>query len=82
MYTVVAPGIKGEKDKDAFITWFNALGYENVEVLLDESGDVQKDYGIRAFPTSAYVGSDGILVKVLPGHMSNELVKATVSNLK
>jgi thiol-disulfide isomerase/thioredoxin len=82
VYTIVSPGIKGEQKKDAFIDWFKSLGYDNVEVLLDESGDVMKHYGVRAFPTSAYVGSDGILVKVLPGHVSNETVKATLSDIK
>jgi thiol-disulfide isomerase/thioredoxin len=74
VYTVVAPGEKGEKDKADFIEWFEGLGYENIEVLFDEDGDIQKEYGIRGFPTAAYIGSDGVLVKVLPGHQDNNKI--------
>lgn len=76
VYTIVAPDINGEQSKEDFIKWFSSLGYENVEVLFDETGDTQKAYGIRAFPTSAYIGSDGVLVKVAPGHVSSEMVKS------
>lgn len=72
--TIVSPGINGEQPKEDFIKWFEGLGYQNIEVLLDESGDLVKEFGIRAYPTSAYIGSDGVLVKVQPGHMTNEMV--------
>jgi thiol-disulfide isomerase/thioredoxin len=77
VYTIVAPGEKGEKNKEAFIKWFEGLGYENIEVLLDLNGDIQDAYGVRAFPTSAYIGSDGVLIHVLPGHVSNDKVEST-----
>lgn len=82
VYTIVAPGEKGEKKKDAFIKWFEGLGYEHIEVLFDEDGDVQDDYSVRGFPTSVYIGSDGILVKVLPGHASNDAIYETFESIK
>jgi thiol-disulfide isomerase/thioredoxin len=82
VYTVVSPGNNGEQDKDEFIEWFNGLGYKHIKVLLDESGDVMKEFGIRGFPTSAYIGSDGVLVYLNPGHASNESVLETFSNIK
>lgn len=81
VYTIVSPGQNGEQEKAAFIKWFGTLGYDNVEVLFDETGDVQKAYGVRAFPTSAYIGSDGVLVKSAPGHMSNEAIKAAFDGI-
>jgi hypothetical protein len=32
-------------------------------------------YGVRAFPTAAYIGSDGILVGTLPGAVDNTRIQ-------
>ena len=45
--TVVTPKVYGEKDKEDFIKWFDNLGYDNIKMLFDESGDVVKKYGVR-----------------------------------
>lgn len=79
--TIVAPGEKGEKDKDDFIEWFKGLGYENIEVLLDEDGMVQKAFNVRGFPTSAYIGSDQVLIQVLPGHVDNDRILKTFETI-
>jgi thiol-disulfide isomerase/thioredoxin len=81
VYTIVAPGHNGEQDKEDFITWFKELGYENIEVLFDETGEIQKAYGLRAVPSSAYIGSDGVLVKFAPGHMSNDVIYSFFENI-
>lgn len=81
LITIVAPGHNGEQDRSDFEAWFKGLGYKNIEVLLDTSGDVQKAYGVRAFPTAAYIGSDGILIKVVPGHMDNDAIKASFDEI-
>lgn len=72
--TIVSPGFSGEKNAEAFTEWFNGLGTEHMNVLFDEGGDIAKAYGVRGYPTSAYIGSDGILVKQQPGHNSNEKI--------
>ena len=77
--TIVSPDFNGEQSSDDFIKWYSGLDYENIIVLLDPKGEIAKEYGVRAYPTSAYIGSDGILVKQLPGHVSNEKV---VENFK
>jgi peroxiredoxin len=82
VYTIVAPGERGEKSKKEFTEWFESLGYEHIEVLFDEDGDVQKDYQVRGFPTSSYIGSDGILVKTIPGHMNNNKVFESFESIK
>lgn len=81
-WTIVSPGNFGEKDKEDFIEWYKGLGNEHLIVLFDETGEVMENYGIRAFPTSAYIGTDGILVKTLPGHNTNDVVRATVEAIK
>ncbi len=79
--TIVSPGQNGEQSRSDFEAWFKELGYKNIEVLFDTSGDVQKAYGVRAFPTAAYIGSDGVLIKVIPGHMDNEAIKASFEEI-
>ncbi|MDO5096995.1 MAG: redoxin family protein [Peptostreptococcaceae bacterium] len=80
--TVVAPGINGEKSKADFIQWFDSLGHKNIKVLYDESGDAIKTYGVRAYPTSVAVGSDGVLIGVQPGHLSADMIKDIFTKVK
>lgn len=74
--TIVSPGHNGEKNTEDFKEWFATRETKNLEVLLDEGGDITKAYGVRAYPTSVYIASDGVLVKVLPGHSENDTIKA------
>ncbi len=67
--------------KDEFMKWFEGLDYDNIEVLLDEDGSIAKAYGVRGYPTSSYIGSDGVLVKSLPGHTENSIIKETFENI-
>ncbi|MDO4764460.1 MAG: redoxin family protein [Eubacteriales bacterium] len=80
--TIVSPNAKGEKSKEDFIEWFDTLGYNNVEVLFDEGGTVADTYGVRAFPTSVLVGSDGVLTAVRPGHMSTEMIEKAFAEIQ
>lgn len=73
--TIVSPSYNGEMDKDKFIEWFEGLGIENMTVLLDEKGSVAKQYGVRGYPTSVFIGSDGVLIKSIPGHIDNQSIK-------
>lgn len=75
--SIVTPGIGGEMDKEEFKEWFAGLGYENIKVFFDESGQTMTDYGVRALPTAAYIGTDGVLVGTQIGVVpSKEIVKA------
>ncbi|MDF2484432.1 MAG: thioredoxin [Herbinix sp.] len=80
--TVVSPGYKNEKKKDAFITWFEGVeNVSNLNVLLDEDGSLAKALGLRGYPTSAFIGSDGILVKTQSGHVANDMIEAEFENI-
>ena len=77
--TMVSPGYKNEKETEAFKLWYEGLETENMIVLLDEDGVYAREYGVRAYPTSAYIGSDGVLVKVLPGHVNEATINESFS---
>jgi thiol-disulfide isomerase/thioredoxin len=79
--TIVTPDHIGEKGVEDFKEWYAARGFENITVLLDVDGTYAKQFGIRAVPTSAYIGSDGVLIKVLPGHVSNDQVTAAFETI-
>lgn len=78
VYTVVTPNANGEKSQEEFKTWFDGLEQKNIKVLFDMKGQAAKEFGVRAFPTSVYIGSDGVLIQAKPGHMSNEDITNTV----
>lgn len=81
--TVVAPGYNNEKDSESFKKWFNGVeNTSNIIVLLDKNGSITKKYNVRGYPTSAYIGSDGVLVKTQPGHVSNEQIKNEFENIE
>ncbi|GAA3404138.1 TlpA family protein disulfide reductase [Paenibacillus hodogayensis] len=73
--SIVSPAFNGEQSRDDFVNWFSKRGYGNVEVLLDDGGTWAKEFGVKGYPTSYYIGSDGILVKGAPGHQSNEAIE-------
>ena len=80
--TIVSPSFRGEMNSEEFKKWFSGLEYKNLTVLLDEEGIVASKYEVRGYPTSVFIGSDGILVKTLPGHKSNEAIVAEFKNIK
>ncbi len=82
VYTIVTPSNGGEKDKEEFTEWFKGLGYDNIEVLFDETADVFRDYQVRALPTSVYIGTDGVLVTKSLGHSGNDKVKEVFAEIK
>ena len=80
--TVVAPGRNREMNTAAFKKWFKELGYKNLKVLFDETGEVTEHYGVKVYPTSVYVSSNGTDTTVKAGHNSNDDIKDTIKNLK
>lgn len=72
VYTVVTPNANGEQSQEDFMEWFAGLEQKNIKVLFDMKGQAASEFGVRAFPTSIFLGSDGVLVQVSVGHKSNE----------
>ena len=67
--TVVSPGQKGEQSEEAFKKWYQGLDYKALPVLLDPSGQLLASYGVRSYPTQAFIDKEGKLVKTQPGFM-------------
>lgn len=80
--TVVSPNHMGEKSAEDFKKWYDGLGYKHAPVLLDPSGKLLQEYGIRAYPTSAFIGSDGVLVETHPGFMDKAGIEAKLNEIK
>jgi len=78
--TVVSPGNYNEQSKEKFKEWFTQQGY-NIPVYFDDSGEVMEAYGVRAFPTAAYIGSDGVLVGILPGAGDNARIQEAFNTI-
>ena len=80
--TIVAPGQKGEKDVEAFKNWFAGVEHtENMAVLFDTDGAYGSQTGVRGYPTSEYIGSDGVMVKLAPGHADNDTIKSSFETI-
>lgn len=79
--TIVSPGRGSEMDREDFIEWYMGLEMENMIVLLDDGGEIASEYLVRGYPTAAYVGSDGILVKTISGPTSAETIKDTFKGI-
>ncbi|WP_036717707.1 redoxin family protein [Paenibacillus harenae] len=79
LITIVSPNYRGEQSSKDFTQWFKGLQADqtgtNLTVLLDEDGKWAQKFGVRGYPASFYIGSDGILVKSVPGHNSNDVIK-------
>lgn len=82
IFTIVSPNSNGEQNAADFTEWFKSLEQKNIIVLLDENGVVAKQYGVRAYPTSVFIASDGALIKTVPGHMDNESIKTIFEGIQ
>ena len=80
--SVVSPNQNGEKSEADFKSWYAGLDYKHLPVALDASGNLLKAYGVRSYPTSAFIGSDGVLVKTHVCFMSKEDIKTNLQNIK
>jgi thiol-disulfide isomerase/thioredoxin len=81
--SIVSPNYKGEQSIEDFTKWFkNQAAYQDISVLIDENGTWAKEFGVRGYPTSYYIGSDGVLAKTAPGHNSNEQIASVFKEIK
>lgn len=81
--TIVSPGSNAEKSSDSFAKWFEGVdNTSNIQVLLDEGGPAFDEYGVIGYPTSVYIGSDGVIVKNQTGHVSNAQIYETFESIQ
>lgn len=79
--TVVAPGVNREKSLEDFKAWFSGLEYKTLPVLVDNNGQFLKKLGIVGYPSSAFIDANGKVVRVQPGHVTNEDIVKTLETL-
>lgn len=79
--TVVAPGVNREKSLEDFKEWFSGLEYKTLPVLVDNNGQFLKKLGIVGYPSSAFIDANGKVVRVQPGHVTNEDIVKTLETL-
>ena len=79
--TVVAPGVNREKNLDDFKEWFSGLEYKTLPVLVDNNGLFLKKLGIVGYPSSAFIDANGKVVRIQPGHVTNEDIMKTLETL-
>lgn len=79
--TVVAPGVNREKNVEDFKEWFSGLEYKTLPVLIDNDGQFLKKLGIVGYPSSAFIDANGKVVRVQPGHVTNEDIVKTLETL-
>lgn len=81
--TIVSTSVNAEKSSKSFAKWFEGLeNTANTKVLLDEGGAIFEEYGVIGYPTSVYIGTDGVLVKSSPGHFANEQIKESFESIQ
>lgn len=79
--TVVSPGQKGEQAEEGFKKWYQSLDYKDLPVLLDPSGQLLASYGVRSYPTQAFIDKKGKLIKTQPGFMDKETILQTLKRI-
>ena len=79
--SIVSPGYKGEMSTEKFKQWFDSLPADQLTVLLDEKGVWASEFGVLAYPTSYYIGSNGVLENTVVGHHSNEEIASHIKNI-
>ncbi len=61
--------------------WYQGLDYKDLPVLLDPSGQLLASYGVRSYPTQAFIDKEGKLVKTQPGFMDKETILQMLKNI-
>lgn len=74
---VAQPGV-GREGSSEDITDFLAEGGYTYPVVMDEDGSVFAQYGIRAFPTTFMISSDGTVYGYVEGAISAEIMEDIV----
>lgn len=73
--TVVSPDNKGEKESADFIEWFKGLEYKNIQVLLDEKGELIDRLHVRGYPFNVFLDNELNVKKTVPGHLGEEQIR-------
>lgn len=80
--SVVAPDFSGEMSEANFKEWYEGRKYNHMPVYFDKDGTLMRQLGVRAFPSTATIGTDGIMVHFQTGHVSSEILKEAMAKIQ
>lgn len=78
--TVASPAYLGEKSSQAFVQWFQDIGYPRLPVAVDHAGTLAKQLNIRVYPSWALFDARGRLIKIHKGSLSKAQALALVKH--
>lgn len=80
VYSVVAPGYRNEMDRQTFEDW--AKGQQlSFPILFDEDGALNRQFGIRGYPSSVFLDGEQNVAAVRIGHMHNDEIEQQLTEL-
>ncbi len=79
--SVVMPSLSGELSAEKFTEWYNAFGYENIVVMLDNDGQIVRDFGINAFPSQIIFDAEGKVLYGFAGLMPSDMITETMQRI-
>ncbi len=77
--SVVTPGLNGEMSENEFAEWAKAQQL-SFPVYFDPSGALNREFGIRAYPTGVFISKDGAVMQKKVGHESNTQIIHTLTS--
>lgn len=82
LITLASPNHFQEKSTADFIEWYSVLqnDYPNLPVLLDDSGDIVQNLGIKTYPSWAILDKNGKVLRLVQGNLSKEQADALAKN--
>ena len=81
--TIISPGTYAERNANEFNAWFSAIDHHgDFIVLLDDGGDVFKQFKMEAYPSSAWISSAGRITKQRTGHISNDEILELMNSIR
>ena len=78
--TVIVPSTSNEMSSEKFIQWYTSQKLE-FNVLLDNGGLAISQFGIRSFPTSVFIDSNGDVYDMKIGHIYNEDINEILNKM-
>jgi len=78
--SIVAPGFNGEMSEQRFTDWANGQQLD-FPILFDSTGNVNRQFGLRAYPTSVFINEKGEVLETRIGDMGTGELRSKLDSL-